>query len=44
MIRRIGKMKNLLPSWIGYPQGRLFSLGLLRGLDMFLLKVVGTVP
>ena len=35
------KMKDLLPSWTDYPQGRLFSLDLLRGLDMFLLTVIG---
>ena len=34
-------MRNLLPSWADYPQGRLFSLDLLRGLDMFLLTVIG---
>ena len=34
-------IKNLLPSWSDYPLERLFSLDLLRGLDMFLLTVIG---
>ena len=32
-----------LPSPSAYPEGRLFSLDLLRGLDMFYLAVVATI-
>ena len=34
-------LKNWLPTAADYPESRLFSLDMLRGLDMFLLVVVG---